>query len=101
MKKQEHLYNADGSESKINHYLDCRDGIVSVVKFRTDSGYGSPVEAYLCEDTKYEVVSLVVRGGKHEYTMDFDTDSWKYIEELINGKGEVVRSYMENRRKQN
>jgi len=97
MNKQVHLYNEDGSESKINHYLDCRDGIVSVVKFRTDSGYGSPVEAYLCENTKHEEVSLIIRDGKYESSIDFDTDSWKYIEDLINGKGEVVRSYMANR----
>ncbi len=84
------LNNTD--ESLVNTYLDCRDGIVECYEYRDCSGYGTKTRLFLCRNTKHESVSIIRQSwsdsGKRwvEDSMDFDSDSFEFMEALINGK---------------
>lgn len=92
----------DGSESALNLYINCRDGIIYKRTYRQDSGYGSKVDAYFCEDTKHESVALILHhyeymnesnGKIREESMHFDSDSWREIEKLLKLDAELYRTY--------
>lgn len=78
-------------ESAVNFYLGCRDGIVEVYEYRDESGYGSKTKLFLCEDSKHEGISLIRQAYNDiskewdEESMDFDSDSFRYLDALING----------------
>jgi hypothetical protein len=84
-------------ESVINHYSNCRDGVIERVEYRDCSGYGTSTELYLCSNTKHEVISIVrhikTDDEIYEDEMTFDSDSFKYLEKLLSGKGETLRDY--------
>lgn len=79
-------------ESLINTYLDCRDGIVECYEYCDSSGYGSKTRLFLCRNTKHESVSIIrqswIESSKtwSEDYMDFDSDSFTFMEALIKGK---------------
>lgn len=79
-------------ESEINHFLNCRDGIVEVYEYNDSSGYGSETRMFLCRNTKHESVALIRQTYNSldkewvEESMHFDSDSFVYLEALINGK---------------
>lgn len=78
-------------ESAVNQYLDCRDGIVKMIEYAADSGYGSPSRLFLCIDSKHETVALIRQhrtirmGGWIEEATYFDSDSFEFLECLITG----------------
>lgn len=93
-------------ESHVNPYLDCRDGIVEVYEYNDESGYGSKTRLFLCQNTKHETVSIVRQIYTDyekkwiEETMSFDSDSFEFLKDIINGvedndggKYTLVRSY--------
>lgn len=97
MKKMErgdkiYLDKENTKESGVNAYLDCRDGIIEVYEYEDESGYGAKTRLFLCENTKHEAVSLIrqtynsITKEWHEQQMDFDSDSFKFLEGLIKGK---------------
>ena len=78
-------------ESQVNQYLECRDGVVECYEYRDCSGYGSKTRLFLCRDTKHESVSLIRQTEVFnkewmEQTVDFDSDSFVFLESIINGK---------------
>ena len=78
-------------ESQVNKYLECRDGVVECYEYRDCSGYGSKTRLFLCRDTKHESVSLIRQTEVFnkewmEQTVDFDSDSFVFLESIINGK---------------
>jgi hypothetical protein len=93
-------------ESSVNRFLACRDGIVEVYEYRDESGYGSKTRLFYCEDTKHESVSIIrqiyicFEERWVEENMSFDSDSFKFLEAIINGekdefggKYSLVRDY--------
>lgn len=93
-------------ESAVNSYLECRDGIVECIEYRDCSGYGSHVRLFKCTNAKHEFKSIIRQTsvGKDEWVEDdiqFDSDSFKYLElllddnpaELIKQNYSVVRTY--------
>lgn len=105
-------------ESEINHFLDCRDGIVEVYEYNDCSGYGSKTRMFycssygsktrmfLCKNTKHESVALIRQTYNSlskewiEESMHFDSNSFVYLKALLNGKEEefggkysLVRDY--------
>jgi hypothetical protein len=93
----------NGEESYLQTFIDCRDGTIHGVSFRDCSGYGRMVNAYLCSNSKHESDALIVQyldddknnSIVRENIICFDSDSWKYIEKLFEGEGELLRSFME------
>lgn len=79
-------------ESEINHFLDCRDGVVEVYEYNNCSGYGDKTRMFLCDNTKHERIALIRQTYNKfnkewiEESMHFDSDSFVYLEALINGK---------------
>lgn len=94
LKRGDKIYLDDSKtkESSVNHYLDCRDGIVEVYEYRDESGYGSKTRLFYCQDTKHEstaVIRQIYSDFKKEWveeTMFFDSDSFEYLRKLLNGK---------------
>lgn len=88
---------ANGSESVLNHYIDCRDGVIYRVKYNDCSGYGIRTEAFYCRNTKHESVALVIHkhidGKIYEDSLGFDTDSWKEFRKLFTDEAELYRTY--------
>lgn len=88
-------------ESFINDYLSCRDGVVEVYEYNDCSGYGSKVRLFYCQNTKHESISIVRQTWNSnskewiEEEMSFDTDSFKFLEAILNGKkDELGGKYM-------
>ena len=86
------LDSENKKESFVNDYLECRDGIVEVYEYTDQSGYGSRTRLFLCKNTKHESVSIIRqiwsdynKEWLEEY-MVFDTDSFLFLEALVNGK---------------
>ena len=83
-------YNLE--ESAVNKFLDCRDGVVECYEYNDESGYGSKVRLFLCEDTKHESIALIrqtfnnISKEWQEECFYFDTDSFKFLKALIGGK---------------
>lgn len=79
-------------ESYVNQYLSCRDGVVEVYEYRDCSGYGSKVRLFFCQNTKHESVSIIRQTYSNldkrwiEEEMNFDTDSFKFLEAILKGK---------------
>lgn len=79
-------------ESEINAYLDCRDGIVEVYEYHDESGYGSATRLFLCNNTKHESIALIRQTYNSlskewiEESMYFDSDSFVFLEAILNGK---------------
>lgn len=46
-------------ESAVNRYLNCRDGVVEVLEYKDNSGYGLDTRLFLCNDTKHEIISII------------------------------------------
>ena len=94
LKRGDKIYLDDSKtkESAVNHYLDCRDGIVEVYEYRDESGYGFKNRLFLCEDAKHEESSIIrqiyVDSIKTwvEEELSFDTDSFIFLKALLNGK---------------
>lgn len=93
-------------ESGVNTYLDCRDGIIEVYEYTDSSGYGSKAKLFYCQNTKHECKSIIRQTWNNiskewlEEEMVFDTDSFVFLEALINnrkdefcGKYFLVRDY--------
>jgi len=90
-------------ESAVNLFLDCRDGIVEVYEYNSDSGYGAKTRLFLCEDYKHESICIIrqtwIDDKWIEECMDFDSDSFSYLKALINGEeNESGGRYTEVRR---
>ena len=77
-------------ESAVNKYLECRDGIVEMYTYSSDSGHGPTTRLYYCQNTKHAQCSIIrqIRTPDLwvEEEMSFDTDSFKFLEALIRGK---------------
>lgn len=91
------IYLHDGTESAVNSYLTCRDGLVYKKEYYSDGGYGNRTVLFTCFNTKHESVSIIrqtyIRGEIHEDVMDFYSDDYEFLVELVKGQGEVVRDY--------
>lgn len=95
------FYLRDGSESELNIYINCRDGVIYKRTYYDCSGYGRKRNVYLCEDTKHEAVALIIHSfeddqketGIREEGLHFDSDSWSEIEKLIKYDAELYRTY--------
>lgn len=90
----------EDKESQVDAYLDCRDGIVNCVEYIDESGYGNKTKLYLCENTKHESISIIRECGGIEESLDFDTDSFKFLLALLEnrtdelgGKFTTLRDY--------
>ncbi len=101
LNRNDKIYLDDNNikESFVNEYLSCRDGIVEVCEYRSDSGYGSKTRLFLCRNTKHESVSII-RQTYIEYkkmwieeVVSFDSDSFKFLEVLITGKSKDIHEY--------
>jgi len=79
-------------ESEINSFLACRDGIVEVYEYNDCSGYGAKIRLFLCNNTKHENIALIRQTYNSldkewmEESMHFDSDSFVYLQAIINGK---------------
>lgn len=98
------LDKEETEESAVNQYLDARDGIVEMYEYIDMSGYGSLTRLFLCEDCKHESLSLIrhvyISHGKQwiEEVLDFDSDSFKFLKALVDGKTDQSGgSYLEVR----
>lgn len=93
-------------ESSVNNYLSCRDGIVEVYEYNDSSGYGSKTKLFYCQNAKHEYNSIIRQTWNSmskewlEEEMVFDTDSFKFLEAILNnkkdelgGKYSLVRDY--------
>ena len=87
-----YLDTDETKESEINHFLDCRDGVVEVYEYNNYSGYGAKTRMFLCRNTKYESIALIRQTYNilskewTEESMHFDSNSFVFLEALINGK---------------
>lgn len=89
-------------ESSINHYLECRDGIIEMYEYNDLSGYGSKTRLFLCENLKHETISIIRQIWSEsanewiEEQMSFDSDSFKFLKALINNQKELsgVKYYL-------
>lgn len=87
-----YLDTDETKESEINHFLGCRDGVVEMYDYNDCSGYGSKTRMFLCRNTKHEIVALIRQTYNSlnkewvEESMHFDSDSFVFLEALINGK---------------
>ena len=89
-----HIYKMQDSE--VNNYLSCRDGIVEMYEYKEESGYGSETRLFLCENTKTDS-KLIIRHTYNDFhknwieeSMHFDSDSFVFLDALINGKKEAL-----------
>lgn len=93
-------------ESAVNTFLDCRDGIVHMVEYHDTSGYGCRTRFFYCINAKHEYCALIRQvnidndKGWREESMFFDSDSFEFVESLINldikslgNKYTLVRDY--------
>lgn len=78
-------------ESAVNRYLNCRDGVIEVLEYKDNSGYGLDTRLFLCRDMKHEIISII-KQSKISYDdewmeseMCFDTDSFDFLVAIING----------------
>ena len=102
-RSEKKFYIHDGSESELNWFIDCRDGVIYKREYMDCSGYGSLTTAYYCKDTKHESVALIIHTypdrfkssetGIHEKALYFDSDSWMEIEKLLKYDAELFRTY--------
>lgn len=90
------LDKEETQESEVNHFLDCRDGIVEVYEYRNCSGYGEKTRLFLCENVKHETISII-RQSYYNFTdtwieesMAFDSDSFEFLKALIHGDKEQL-----------
>lgn len=96
-------------ESAVNHFLECRDGIVDVYEYREPGPFGRDVRLFLCQDSKHESVSIIRQTYDTESEkwdeegLSFDTDSFEYLMGLLNGdknvkygKYTLIRDYSDN-----
>lgn len=87
-----YLDNEKIKESFVNDYLARKDGIVQVYEYIDNSGYGSKNRLFLCENTKYEMISIIrqtwIDSKKLwiEEEITFDTDSFAFMKAIIIGK---------------
>jgi hypothetical protein len=87
-----YLDTDETKESEINHFLNCRDGVVEVYEYNDCSGYGSKTRMFLCNNTKHESIALIRQTYNSmdkewmEESMHFDSDSFAYLRAIINGK---------------
>lgn len=82
------MYLKDGSESAVNEFLTCRDGVVEMIEFRSDSGYGIPHRFFNCYNTKHEVRAYVLQYYDSESiwredVISSDADSFREIEKVL------------------
>jgi len=88
---------ADETESDLNTYINCRDGVIKKVSYRDCSGYGIQTDAFYCIDTKHESVSLIVQkhidGKIYEESLHFDSDSYSEFKKLFTEDCELFRTY--------
>lgn len=79
--------------SYVNQYLTCRDGIVNMIEFNEDSGYGVKCRFFRCSNTKYESECIVLQkelsGIWKEEIISIDFDSFKYLEILLGIKKDI------------
>ena len=93
-----YLDKDETKESCVNFYLSVRDGVVEVVEYNDESGYGSKVRLFLCFDMKHETMSLVRQTWNSlikewvEEDMCFDLDSFRYLKALIDDNKKLLRS---------
>jgi hypothetical protein len=87
-----YLDSTSVKESAVSQYLDCRDGVVEVYEYVSDSGYGSRTRLFLCRDVKHETCSIIrqtlgdlAKEWKEEQ-MVFDSDSFAFLAAIVNGK---------------
>lgn len=101
-----YLDTNETKESEINHFLGCREGIVEVYEYNDCSGYGSKTRLFLCKNSERESVALIRQTYNNlskewtEESMNFDSNSFIYLEALLNGNEEefggkysLVRDY--------
>jgi hypothetical protein len=99
-----YLDKEETEESAVNRFIECRDGIVKMYEYHDCGGYGGKTRLFHCEDTKHEVVAIIRQNWDgeqwREEVMYFDTDSYKFLDGLINndetilgGKFELLRDY--------
>jgi hypothetical protein len=87
-----YLDTDETKESEVNYFLDCRDGVVEVYEYNDCSGYGAKTRVFLCRNTKHESVALIrqlynsLNKEWMEESMHFDSDSFVFVEALINGR---------------
>jgi hypothetical protein len=86
-----YLDESKTKESEVNDFLSCRDGVVEVYEYNDESGYGSKTRLFLCRNNKHESTALIRQTYSklskewNEESMHFDSDSFGYLEALING----------------
>ena len=83
-----YLRNDINQPSHVNEFLTCRDGIVEMIAFNSDSGYGIPHRFFNCYNTKHEVRAYVLqyyRSGElwREDVISSDSDSFREIEKVL------------------
>tara|TARA_R110000822_G_scaffold40631_1_gene110401 strand:+ start:415 stop:750 length:336 start_codon:yes stop_codon:yes gene_type:complete len=101
-----YLDKDETKESEINGFLSCRDGVVEMYEYNDCSGYGSKTRMFLCDNTKHESKALIRQTYNSlskewiEESMYFDSDSFVFLEALLNskddelgGKYTLVRDY--------
>lgn len=84
-------------ESHANIYFDCRDGVINSVEY-VDNGGHNPygwTRLMLCTNNKHEHCSIIrqtkgMDGNLIEEILDFDSDSFPFLEALINSKEDVL-----------
>ena len=87
-----YLDTSKTKESEINPFLNCRDGVVEMYKYNDCSGYGDKTRMFLCRNIKHERVAIIRQTYNNlskewmEESMHFDSDSFVFVEALINGK---------------
>jgi hypothetical protein len=78
-------------ESCINTFLATRDAIIECCEYNDSSGYGSKTRLFICEDYKHECTSVVRQVWNSfdkewmEESMEFDSDSFRYLQDMIKG----------------
>ncbi len=83
-------------ESHVNEYLATRDGVIKCYEYNDESGYGTKTRLFYCRDYKHEAVCIVrqvyidPKNGWREETMDFDSDSFQFLEGLLNGVENII-----------
>ena len=91
-----YLDKANTVESELNYMLERRGETIEVYEYRDTSGYGSITRLFLCRNHKYEGVTIVRQvyiNHKKEWieeSMGFDSDSFEYLEALLNGKTDAI-----------
>lgn len=79
-------------ESSVNRYLECRDGIVSMIEYTGDAGYGSKERIFICEDSKHDshaIIKQVYSFTSEKWIEDemyFDVYEFEWLVKLLTGK---------------